>query len=136
MTSYYRDDLTRLPEAEVVARRLWERSGVTPDEVQTAVIYDPFTPFVLMQLEAFGFCNVGEGAAFVRDRGIGPGGKLPVNTNGGQLGEGYIHGMNGIAEGVRQVRGSAANQVGGVVNVLVTSGVGVPTSGLVLGRDG
>jgi 17-hydroxy-3-oxo-4-pregnene-20-carboxyl-CoA lyase len=135
MTSYYRDDLTRIPEAEVVARRLWERSGVTPADVQTAVIYDPFTPFVLMQLESFGFCEPGEAAAFVREKGIGPGGALPVNTNGGQLGEGYIHGMNGVAEGVRQVRGQAANQVDGVENVLVTSGVGVPTSGLVLGKD-
>jgi len=135
MTSYYRDDLTSIPEAEVVARRLWERSGITPADVQTAVIYDPFTPFVLMQLESFGFCAPGEAAGFVRERGIGPGGALPVNTNGGQLGEGYIHGMNGVAEGVRQVRGSAVNQVDGVSNVLVTSGVGVPTSGLVLGRD-
>jgi len=135
MTSYYRDDLTRIPEAEVVARRLWERSGVTPADVQTAVIYDPFTPFVLMQLESFGFCAPGEAGAFVRERGIGPGGALPVNTNGGQLGEGYIHGMNGIAEGVRQIRGTAANQIDNVSNVLVTSGVGVPTSGLVLGRD-
>ena len=135
MTSYYRDDLTRIPEAEVVARRLWERSGVTPADIQTAVIYDPFTPFVLMQLESFGFCEPGEAAAFVGEKGIGPGGALPVNTNGGQLGEGYIHGMNGVAEGVRQVRGQAVNQVAGVENVLVTSGVGVPTSGLVLGRD-
>jgi 17-hydroxy-3-oxo-4-pregnene-20-carboxyl-CoA lyase len=135
MTSYYRDDLTRIPEAEVVARRLWERSGVTPADIQTAVIYDPFTPFVLMQLESFGFCEPGEAAAFVREKGIGPGGGLPVNTNGGQLGEGYIHGMNGVAEGVRQVRGQAVNQIAGVENVLVTSGVGVPTSGLVLGTD-
>jgi len=135
MTSYYRDDMTHIPEAEVVARRLWERSGLTPADVQTAVIYDPFTPFVLMQLESFGFCAPGEAAAFVREKGIGPGGALPVNTNGGQLGEGYIHGMNGIAEGVRQVRGTAANQIDDVRNVLVTSGVGVPTSGLVLGKD-
>ena len=135
MTSYYRDDLTRIPEAEVVARRLWDQSGVTPADVQTAVIYDPFTPFVLMQLESFGFCGLGEAAGFVQEKGIGPGGALPVNTNGGQLGEGYIHGMNGVAEGVRQVRGSAVNQVANVRNVLVTSGVGVPTSGLVLGSD-
>jgi acetyl-CoA acetyltransferase len=135
MTSFYRDDLTRIPEAEVVARRLWERSGVRPDDVQTAVIYDPFTPFVLMQLESFGFCGPGEAAGFVAEKGIGPGGALPVNTNGGQLGEGYIHGMNGVAEGVRQVRGGAVNQIANVRNVLVTSGVGVPTSGLVLGSD-
>jgi acetyl-CoA acetyltransferase len=136
MTSFYRDDLSGLPESDVVARRLWSRAGLGPDDVQTAVIYDPFTPFVLMQLEAYGFCGRGEGAAFVRDGNIDPGGRLPVNTNGGQIGEGYIHGMNGIVEGVRQVRGSAVNQVPDVEHVLVTAGIGVPTSGLVLGSDG
>lgn len=135
MTSYYRNDLTRLPEADVVARRLWEQSGLTPKDMQTAVVYDPFSPFVLMQLESFGFCGLGEGKDFVRDVGIGPGGGLPINTNGGQLGEGYIHGMNGITEGVRQVRGTAANQVADVTNVLVTAGVGVPTSGFIVTKD-
>jgi hypothetical protein len=60
------------------------------------------------------------------------GGGLPINTNGGQLGEAYIHGMNGIAEAVRQVRGTSVNQVDDVTNVLVTAGSGVPTSGLIL----
>ena len=135
MTSYGRPDLTHLPEAEVAGRRLWAQSGLSPADIQTAVIYDPFTPFVLMQLEAFGFCGRGEAAGFVRETGIGPGGGLPVNTNGGQLGEAYIHGMNGVAEGVRQVRGTAVNQVDGVEQALVTAGVGVPTSALILGRD-
>ncbi|MGB0289444.1 thiolase C-terminal domain-containing protein, partial [Aequoribacter sp.] len=61
------------------------------------------------------------------------GGKLPVNTHGGQIGEAYIHGLNGVAEGVRQVRGSSVNQVAGVEHVLVTAGTGVPTSGVILG---
>ena len=55
------------------------------------------------------------------------------DTHGGQLGEAYIHGMNGVAEAVRQVRGTAVNQVADVENVLVTAGTGVPTSGLILG---
>jgi acetyl-CoA acetyltransferase len=134
MTSYARHDIASLPEARVVADRLWGESGLTPGDVQTAVIYDPFTPFVLLQLEEFGFCGRGEAAGFVREVGIGPGGGLPVNTNGGQLGEAYIHGMNGVAEGVRQVRGTSVNRVDDVEHVLVTAGVGVPTSGLVLGR--
>jgi acetyl-CoA acetyltransferase len=134
MTSYYRDDIAALPEAKVVADRLWGESGLTPRDVQTAVIYDPFTPFVLLQLEELGFCGRGESKDFVRDVGIGPRGGFPINTNGGQLGEAYIHGMNGVAEGVRQVRGTAVNQVDGVEHVLVTAGVGVPTSGLVLGK--
>jgi 17-hydroxy-3-oxo-4-pregnene-20-carboxyl-CoA lyase len=133
MTSYYRDDIAAIPEAKVVADRLWAESGLTQQDVQTAVIYDPFTPFVLLQLEEFGFCGRGESKDFVRDVGIGPGGGFPINTNGGQLGEAYIHGMNGVAEGVRQVRGTAVNQVDGAEHVLVTAGVGVPTSGLILG---
>jgi acetyl-CoA acetyltransferase len=133
MTSYYRDDIAAIPEAKVVADRLWGESGLTPQDVQTAVIYDPFTPFVLLQLEEFGFCGRGESKDFVRDVGIGPGAGFPINTNGGQLGEAYIHGMNGVAEGVRQVRGTAVNQVDGVEHLLVTAGVGVPTSGLILG---
>jgi acetyl-CoA acetyltransferase len=134
MTSYYRGDLGRLPEAEVAARKLWAQAGLTPRDVQAAVIYDPFTPFVLIQLESYGFCGIGEAKDFVAETGIGPGGGLPVNPHGGQLGEAYIHGMNGVAEGVRQVRGTAVNQVDGVEHVLVTAGVGVPTSALVLGR--
>jgi hypothetical protein len=58
-----------------------------------------------------------------------------VNTNGGQLGEAYIHGMNGIAEAVRQVRNTSTNPVPDVEHVLVTAGTGVPTSGIILGRD-
>ncbi|HVA02640.1 MAG TPA: lipid-transfer protein [Acidimicrobiales bacterium] len=135
MTSYYRDDMTRLPEMGVVARQLWETSGLGPDDMQCAVLYDHFTPFVLYQLEELGFCDWGEAKEFLRDGHIGPGGKLPTNTHGGQLGEAYIHGMNGIAEGVRQVRGSAVNQVQGTEHVVVTAGTGVPTSGLVLGVD-
>ena len=61
------------------------------------------------------------------------GGRLPINTHGGQLGEAYIHGMNGIAEGVRQLRGTSVNPVPDVEHVLVTAGTGVPTSGLILG---
>ncbi|MHB8511619.1 MAG: lipid-transfer protein [Actinomycetota bacterium] len=129
MTSFYRDDLCGLPEAGVVARQLWERSGLTPNDVQAAVIYDPFTPFVLMQLEEYGFCARGESKDFVREE------RLPINPHGGQLAEAYIHGMNGVTEGARQVRGEGVNQAPNVEHVLVTAGVGVPTSGLVLGKD-
>jgi acetyl-CoA acetyltransferase len=86
----------------------------------------------LPQLEVFGFCRRGEAKDFIRDRNIEIGGRLPVNTHGGQLGEAYIHGLNGVAEAVRQVRGTAVNQVPAVTNVLVTAGTGVPTSGAIL----
>jgi acetyl-CoA acetyltransferase len=135
MTSFYRDDVTRLPEMGLVARQLYASSGLGPDDIRTAVIYDHFTPFVLTQLEEFGFCGRGEAPDFLRDGEIELGGRLPINTHGGQLGEAYIHGMNGIAEAVRQVRGSAVNQVEGAEHVLVTAGTGVPTSGAILGAD-
>jgi acetyl-CoA acetyltransferase len=135
MTSFYRDDLTGLPEMGLVARQLWANAGIGPDDVQTAIIYDHFTPFVLTQLEEFGFCKQGEAKDFVKNGNIEMGGGLPINTNGGQLGEAYIHGMNGVAEAVRQIRGSAVNQVDAVEHVLVTAGTGVPTSGIVLGQE-
>jgi acetyl-CoA acetyltransferase len=133
MFGYYGDDLTGLPAMGVVGEQLWRQSGLAPADVRVAILYDHFTPFVLMQLEELGFCGRGEGKDFVRGGGIELGGRLPVNPHGGQLGEAYIHGMNGIAEAVRQVRGTAVNQLAGVENVLVTAGTGVPTSGLVLG---
>jgi acetyl-CoA acetyltransferase len=135
MTSYYRDSITGLPEMGLVADQLWATAGIGPADVQTAVVYDHFTPFVLCQLEEFGFCGRGEAKDFLRDGNVELGGALPINTHGGQLGEAYIHGMNGIAEGVRQVRGTSVNEVKGVEHVLVTAGTGVPTSGLILGVD-
>ena len=135
MTSYYRESISGLPEMGLVARQLWNTTGLGPDDIDVAIIYDHFTPFVLCQLEEFGFCGRGEAKDFLRDGNIELGGRLPVNTHGGQLGEAYIHGMNGIAEGVRQVRGTSVNQVDATEHVLVTAGTGVPTSGLILGRD-
>lgn len=107
MTSFYRDDLTGLPEMGVVARQLWRTAGMGPADIDVGILYDHFTPFVLMQLEEFGFCKPGEAADFVAEE------RLPLNTHGGQLGEAYLHGMNGIAEGVRQLRGTSVNQIPG-----------------------
>jgi acetyl-CoA acetyltransferase len=132
MTSYYRDDLTGLPELGAVARQLWRQAGTGPGSIRTAVLYDHFTPYVLMQLEELGFCPPGEARHFIAGGAIELGGRLPLNPHGGQLGEAYIHGMNGIAEAVRQVRGTSVNQVPGDGPVLVTAGTGVPTSGLIL----
>jgi acetyl-CoA acetyltransferase len=134
MTSYYRDDITGLPELGVVARKLWSESGLRPEDIQTAFLYDHFTPFVLVQLEELGFCKRGEGKDFATIENLSLGGRLPINTSGGLLGEGYIHGMNGITECVRQIRGTSCNQVPDVEHVLVTAGTGCPTSGLILGK--
>lgn len=130
MTGFSRDDLTGLPEMGVVADQLWRTSGLGPADIDVGILYDHFTPFVLTQLEEFGFCGRGEAAGFVAEE------RLPINTHGGQLGEAYLHGMNGIAEAVRQVRGTSVNQIQGAARTLVTAGTGVPTSGLILGSDG
>ncbi len=135
MTSYYRDDLLGLPEMGVVSDRLWRMSSLGPADISTAFLYDHFTPFVLMQLEELGFCGRGEAKEWATIERLSLGGELPINTSGGLLGEAYIHGMNGISEAVRQIRGTSHNQVAGVEHVLVTAGTGVPTSGLILSRD-
>ena len=116
------------PKRRGLGRQLYEATGLTPDDIDVAMIYENFTPIVFLQLEAFGFCGPGEATDFIAEGNIEVGGKIPVNTNGGLLGEAYIHGMNNILEGVRQMRGTAANQVDGAEHVLVSAG----RSGLVL----
>lgn len=133
MHSYYRDDITRASEAELVAEQLYRQSGLSPADIDAAILYDHFGPTVMLSLEAYGFCGRGEAKDFIKNGNIEIGGQLPVNTNGGQVGEAYIHGMNGVAEAVRQLRGTAVNQVSGASNMLVTAGLGVPTSGVILG---
>ena len=132
--NYYRDSITELPDAKVVAAKLWEQSGLQPRDISAAILYDAFSPVVLLCLEAFGFCKAGEAAAFVADGQIDLAGDLPVNTNGGQLAEGYLHGFNGIVESVRQIRGTAVNQVPDVEHMVVTGGLFAPGSAAILSR--
>jgi acetyl-CoA acetyltransferase len=131
--SYYRDDISPTDEVRLVGEQLYDTARLTPADIQVAILYDHFGPTVLPSLEGLGFCERGEAKDFIKNGNIEIGGSLPVNTNGGQVGEAYIHGMNGIAEAVRQIRGTAVNQVSGVENVIVTAGAGVPTSGIILG---
>ncbi len=86
-----------------------------------------------MAFEELGFCERGEGGPFVSDgKLLHPNGSLPFNTSGGNLSEGYIHGMENIVEAVRQLRGQAINQVKDAEIALVTSGNGVPNTGMIL----
>jgi acetyl-CoA acetyltransferase len=135
MTSYYRPMISILPESWYAGQELWRVTGVSPQDVDVAQFYDAFTPLIPMQLEEYGFCGVGEGVAFCEggDR-IRVDGEIPCNTSGGHLSEAYIHGMNLIAEGVRQIRGTSTSQVKDVELSLVTGGLGVPTSALLLRR--
>jgi acetyl-CoA acetyltransferase len=123
ISNYYHADLTLMPEAHGVASRLYAQSGLKPRDMQLAMLYDAFTPQVLKQLEGFGFCGRGEAKDFVKNGNIEIGGTLPVNTNGGLIGEAYIHGMNNITEAVRQLRGTASNQVKNLSHALVSCGM-------------
>ena len=135
MTSYYRDELISLPEMELAAKRIYDMSGLGPDDIDAACLYDAFTSEIIMQLESFGFCGAGEGKYLVREGALDIDGRLPNNTHGGLISEGYIHGMNNIAEGVRLIRCDSTSQPEKLVeHVLVSSGVGVPTGAMILGR--
>jgi len=118
-----------------VARRLWAQAGIGPADVDVAEIYDHFSGLVLLSLEDFGFCARGEGGPFAASGPLAwPDGTLPTNTHGGSLSEAYIHGLNHVVEGVRQLRGESTCQVDDAEVCLVTSAAGVPTSALLLGR--
>ncbi|HEY3698871.1 MAG TPA: lipid-transfer protein [Spongiibacteraceae bacterium] len=120
--NYYRPHLEVFAEARASGDDLWRQSGLQPNDIDVAMIYENFSPVVFMSLEAHGFCKPGEAKDFIKSGAIGLAGQLPVNTNGGLLGEGYIHGMNNITEAVRQIRGTAANQIADAENVLVSVG--------------
>jgi len=130
ISNYYHADLSVMPEAVGTARRLWAQSGLAPRDMGVALLYDAFTPNVMKQLEAFGFCKHGEAKDFVAAGECELSGSIPTNTHGGHSGEAYIHGMNLVTEGVRQIRGTAANQVARVEHALVSSGM----AGAILAR--
>jgi acetyl-CoA acetyltransferase len=90
--------------AAAASPRLGAQAGRGPADVDVAELYDAFTPLVLLQLEDYGFCAKGEAGAFVRSGETALGGSLPTNTHGGHLSEGYVHGLNHLAEAVRQLR--------------------------------
>ena len=113
---------------------MYSRAGFGPDDVDVAQIYDCFTITTLIQLEDYGFCGKGEGGPYVESGAIALDGKLPINTGGGHLSEGYIHGMSHIVEGVKQMRGVSTSQVGGAETCLVTAGSPPASSALLLRR--
>lgn len=115
-----RGDLTTTAAADL-APRLYASAGIGPADVDVAELYDAFTPLVLLQLEDYGFAGRGEAAGLVADGVTAPGGRMPVNTHGGHLSEGYVHGLNHVAEAVDQLRGDAgARQTPGAEVALVT----------------
>ncbi|MDG2048636.1 MAG: transporter [Myxococcota bacterium] len=105
----------------IAAPEAFGRAGVTPADVDFAMIYDCFTFELLQQLEEVGFCPRGEGGAFVEEGRINLGGSLPVNTHGGLLSEAHVLGMGHIVEAVKQLRRECGDRQ------VVDSEVGVVT---------
>jgi acetyl-CoA acetyltransferase len=116
-----RHDMTDLGGRRA-AETLWKRAGVGPGDMDIAQLYDCFTISVILQLEAYGFCAKGEGGPFAESGAIRRGGALPINTGGGHLSEGYVHGMNHIVQAVRQLRGEADMQIPNAELSLCTGG--------------
>jgi len=125
--------------SNAAASNLWRQSDYGPGDIQAAQIYDAFSPAILFSLEAYGFCKEGEGADFFADNCLTASGgteglKLAINTSGGGLSEAYIHGMNIVLEGVRQVRGDSTAQVKGLDNCLITGCDPTPNAAMILSR--
>ena len=123
---------------EQVAARLWASSGLGPGDIDNAQLYDGFSPFVFLWLEGLGLAEPGQGLAFLRDGHGSLTGRLPINTGGGALGEGRLHGMTQLAEAVIQVtdRGGA-RQVPGASRAAATVSNGLAkATGFVFSRDG
>lgn len=120
-----------------IADNLYANAGMGPGDVDVALIYDHFTPMVLMKLEDYGFVEPGESGPFVADGNIRRDGSLPVNTHGGNLAEVYADGMTHVFEAVRQMRGTSPNQIEGAEVALVVAGASpAPSGGLLITKDG
>lgn len=130
VTNFYHKDLTVFDSGVQCAKELYGRSGLSPRDIQVGMLYDHFTIAVFWHLESMGFCKPGEAAAFVADGHVDLGGSVALSPNGGLIGEAYIHGMNLVTEAVRQIRGTATNQVKNVENVLLSAGM----SGAILSK--
>jgi acetyl-CoA acetyltransferase len=119
-----------------LAPDLYAQAGLGPSEVEFAEIYDCFTSTVLMGMEGLGLCERGGSGDFVRSGETALGGRLPMNTHGGLLSEGYLHGMNTVAEAVLQIQGRGGDrQVPRHEVGIVTSGALMDGSGLILTAD-
>jgi acetyl-CoA acetyltransferase len=127
------EDLTTMP-ARTAADHMWSRTDLRAGDVDIAELYDGFSWLTMSWLEALGFCGHGESGPFIEDSArIALDGELPVNTHGGQLSGGRLHGYGYIHEAVLQLRGQAgARQVAAIPEVAVVSNGGGPIAGCML----
>lgn len=119
-----RSDLTST-QASASSSTAFQMAGLTPEQIDIAQLYDCFSMVPLITLEDYGFCKKGSAGAYVQDIGIGLEGRLPINTSGGLLSETGMPGMQLIIEAVRQMRGTAANQIKNARNCIVSNQGGV-----------
>jgi acetyl-CoA acetyltransferase len=120
-TDHYSADLSVMAGSVALGKRLFDKTGISRADVDLAMIYDAFSPILFMQLEGLGFCGFGEAKDFIAAGNLGPTGSLPCNTNGGLIGEGYIHGLNLTLEAAKQLRGTSANQLDAVEVAMVSA---------------
>jgi acetyl-CoA acetyltransferase len=104
LTNFY------LPAQQQVAKQVFDAAGAGPEDMDVLQVYDSFSVHVPLALEGYGYCQPGDAGRFLREEGIGPGGRLPVNTSGGHLSESYMQGWNHQVESVLQLRGSAGER--------------------------
>lgn len=128
--------MMRIPGAKAAAGRALGQAGLTHADIDFAEIYDCFSISCLLQIEEVGFCKRGEGAAFIREKGIGIDGGLPVNTHGGLLSHSYLLGVEHVVEAVRQLRGESGKAQVKDARVGFVGGLSNPDYGvLLLGKD-
>ena len=99
-----------LPAQQACAAQAFNLAGIGPSDIDMFQVYDSFSVHVPLALEGYGYCDVGDAGKFLREQGIGPGGKLPTNTSGGHLSESYMQGWNHQIECVRQLRGECGER--------------------------
>ncbi len=135
---YQLSDWFRFPRDRMAAglgRRLFEQSDFKHKDIAAAYVYDHFTPMALLALEDLGFCGRGEAGPFSEGGALeGPGGRLPLNTHGGQHSEAFIHGFNNVLEAVRQIRGASTTQAPNARAVVVMAANSDPTGAFILRR--
>ncbi|MBM3658695.1 MAG: hypothetical protein FJW95_04240 [Actinobacteria bacterium] len=118
-----------------IAKQVFARAGLTPADVDVAMIFDHFSMAVPLSLEQYGFCGIGAGGPMIESGATRwPAGGLPVNTHGGSNGEAFIHGVNHVPEAVRQLRATSTAQVEGAAVALVTGAITDPAGAVLLGR--
>jgi acetyl-CoA acetyltransferase len=108
------------------AETAYRMAGLGPKDIQVVQLYDGFTPLVMHELSAYGFCKPQDAGAFVAERNLEIGGALPSNTAGGLLSEGHLSGFGHVAEAVRQIRGTSHSQVPNAEISMVTGYGGAP----------